>query len=191
MPTGTVKVLWRWPVVPMAGERLRWTRVDQRGVAGDRQHVLSGPAGPLTFADAPALRAWSAVFPFHPDGAVRPEEPPYPLLAAPRGATFRWGDPRLLRALRTDAELAIELSRDAERPRAVVVAFALPDEPSPAGVNVLLDLDPPGAGWSGRELRFADGVRLRLATSAPDGPGIQAHVIAGGRMEIGESVQLG
>ena len=32
--------LWRWPVKSMAGERLRATRLDGRGVAGDRSHAV-------------------------------------------------------------------------------------------------------------------------------------------------------
>src|SRR3954469_22313346 len=70
MTTGTVKALWRWPVIPLAGERLRSTRVEEWGVAGDRQHVLAGPTGPLTADDAPRLTRWSASFPFNPDGAI-------------------------------------------------------------------------------------------------------------------------
>src|SRR3954447_22330925 len=111
MPTGTVKALWRWPVVPMAGERLRSTRVDEHGVGGDRQHVIAGPRGPLTFADAPELRHWSASFPFNPDAAITPDRPPYPVLAAPNHASFRWGDPRLVRALERDAGIEVELTR--------------------------------------------------------------------------------
>jgi hypothetical protein len=34
-------------------------------------------------------------------------------------------------------------------------------------------------------------VRLRLFTSRADGPGIEAHVLAGGRIELGEGVALG
>jgi uncharacterized protein YcbX len=76
MTTGTVKALWRWPVIPLAGERLRSTRVDERGVAGDRQHMLVGPAGPLTAEDAPALAGWRAGDPVNPPGAIDGRRPP-------------------------------------------------------------------------------------------------------------------
>src|SRR3954447_15315012 len=91
MVTGTVKALWRWPVIPLAGERLRSTRVEEWGVAGDRQHLLAGPSGPLTADDAPGLTRWSASFPFNPDGAIAGQRPPYPILTAPgAGGSFRW-----------------------------------------------------------------------------------------------------
>jgi uncharacterized protein YcbX len=43
MTDGYVQALWRFPVVGMAGEQLRSSQVDTRGVAGDRQHYTAGP----------------------------------------------------------------------------------------------------------------------------------------------------
>src|SRR4051794_41428441 len=83
MTTGSVKALWRWPVIPLAGERLRSTRVDERGVAGDRQHAIGGPLGPLIAAGAPAPAAWRAGFPVHPHGAMGGRLPPHPIVHPP------------------------------------------------------------------------------------------------------------
>jgi hypothetical protein len=193
MTTGTVRSLWRWPVVPLAGERLRSTRLDERGVAGDRRHVLTGPQGPLTAADAPALTEWRAEFPFNPDGAIVGRRPPYPILHAPGGnGSFRWGDPRLRWRLERAAGLPVEFVREVDEPQPIVVAAAPPElDAALAGVNVQLDLELPPGGWAGRELRFADGVRLRLISSRADGPGIETRVLVAGRIVIGERAELG
>ena len=50
MSDGFVQALWRFPVLGMAGEQLRSSQVDTRGVAGDRQHFTTGPEGRLTRA---------------------------------------------------------------------------------------------------------------------------------------------
>ena len=193
MTTGTVKSLWRWPVIPLGGERLRTTRVDDRGVAGDRRHLLAGPHGPLTADDAPRLTAWRAEFPFNPDGAMVGRMPPYPIVHAPRGeGRYRWGDPRLRHRLERDAGMAIEFMRDPVEVQPVVVAATPPDiESRLAGVNVQLEIELPPGGWAGSELRFAEGVRLRLISSRADGPGIETRVVVAGRIVIGESVTLG
>ena len=193
MATGTVKSLWRWPVLPLAGERLRSTRLDERGVAGDRRHVIVGPRGPLTAQDAPALVHWRAEFPFNPDGAIVGRQAPYPILHAPAAAgSYRWGDPRLRFRLARETGLELEFVRDPDTVQPVVVAAVAPDmDAALAGVNVQLSLELPAGGWAGTELRFADGVRLRLISSRGDGPGIETRVIVAGRIVIGESVDLG
>ena len=96
MSAGFVQAVWRYPVVGMAGELLRSSQIDARGVAGDRQHYARGPEGPLTLQDVPELGRWKASFPFNPDGAVHPgKPPPLPLLTAPDGAkSWRWARPR-------------------------------------------------------------------------------------------------
>ena len=191
MATGTVKSLWRWPVLPLAGERLRATRIDERGMAGDRRHLIAGPYGPLTAQDAPELTAWRASFPFNPDGAMVHREAPYPILHGPDGS-FRWGDPRLHHRLEALTGLELEFVRDADAVHPVVVAAVAPEQDAAlAGVNIQLDLALPAGGWAGSELRFAEGVRLRLVSSRADGPGIATEVIAGGRIVIGEQVHLG
>jgi hypothetical protein len=193
MADGFVQALWRFPVLSMAGERLRSTQVDSRGVAGDRQHYASGPEGRLTSEDLPALAEWHATFPFNPDGAIVPEHaPPFPVLTGPGGVkSWRWGDPRLGYALERALGRTVELVRDVDASRGVVVATVAPEMPPEiAGINVQLSLPPPPGGWAGRELQFRDGVRLRLVASRADGPGMEARVIVAGRLVVGEPVSL-
>ena len=193
MSDGFVQALWRFPVLGMQGEQLRSSQVDTRGIAGDRQHFASGSEGRLDAQDLPRLALWSAAFPFNPDGAIMPDRPPpFPLLTAPNGLkAFRWGDPRLLHALERDLGRSVELVRDLELTRGVIIAATPPaGERSAAGINVQLKLEPPAGGWSGRELAFRDGVRLRLVASRADGPGIEARVVEAGRLLLGEPVTL-
>ena len=73
----------------------------------------------------------------------------------------------------------------------MIVAATPPEgERAAAGINVQLKLEPPDGGWSGRELAFRDGVRLRLVASRADGPGIEARVVEAGRLLLGEPVTL-
>jgi len=193
MSDGFVQALWRFPVLGMQGEQLRSSQVDTRGIAGDRQHFASGSEGRLDAQDLPRLALWSAAFPFNPDGAIMPDRPPpFPLLTAPNGLkAFRWGDPRLLHALERDLGRSVELVRDLELTRGVIIAATPPaGERAAAGINVQLKLEPPAGGWSGRELAFRDGVRLRLVASRADGPGIEARVVEAGRLLLGEPVTL-
>ena len=195
MSAGFVQAVWRFPVVGMAGELLRSSQIDARGVAGDRQHYARGPEGPLTLQDVPELGRWKATFPFNPDGAVHPgKPPPLPLLTAPDGAkSWRWGDPRLGFALERALGRPIELVRDLDLTRGVIVSTLAPDVAREiAGINIQLALTLPGdGGWAGRELIFRDGVRLRLVASRADGPGIEARVVEAGRVVLGEPVTLG
>lgn len=194
MPDGFVQSLWRFPVLGMRGEQLRSSQVDTRGIAGDRQHYAAGPEGRLSAHDLPRLALWSAAFPFNPDGAIIPDRPPpFPLLTAPGGQkSWRWGDPRLGFALERDLGRPVELVRDLDATRGVIVAATPPPgERAAAGINVQLALPPPPGGWAGRELIFRDGVRLRLVSSRRDGPGIEARVVQAGRLLLGEPVTLG
>ena len=193
MADGYVQGLWRFPVLGMKGEQLRSSQVDTRGVAGDRQHFASGPGGQLDAQDLPRLALWSAAYPFNPDGAIMPDRPPpFPLLTAPNGQkAWRWGDPRLMYALERDLGREVELVRDLELTRGVIVAATPPDgDRAAAGINVQLKIEPPDGGWAGRELAFRDGVRLRLVASRGDGPGIEARVVEAGRLLLGEPVTL-
>jgi hypothetical protein len=193
MSTGFVQAIWRFPVLGMAGEQLRSTQVDTRGVAGDRQHYAGGPEGRLTPQDAPGLARWRATFPFNPDGAIMPDRPPpLPILAGPGGRkAFRWGDPRLAFALERTLGRGVELVRDLNATRGGIVATDKPGVPQEvAGINVQLALDLTPA-FAGIVLNFRDGVRLRLVASRGDGPGIEARVVEAGRIVIGEPVTLG
>jgi uncharacterized protein YcbX len=194
MSDGFVQALWRFPVVGMAGEALRSTQIDARGVAGDRTHYVRGPEGPLTVQDLPALADWRATFPFNPDGAIQTyKDPPYPMLQGPDEKAYLWGDPRLAFALERSLGRTIELVRELEVPRGVIVATVRPEvDRAVAGVNVHLALTLPAhGGWSGAELSFRDGVRLKLVASRADGPGIEARVVEAGRIVLGEPVVLG
>ncbi len=193
MSEGFVQALWRFPVLAMGGERLRSTQVDARGVAGDRQHYASGSEGRLTGQDLPALAEWQATFPFNPDGSIVPDRPPpWPVLSGPGAVkSWRWGDPRLGFALERALGRSVELVRDIESPRGVIIATIQPDlPPDVAGINVQMALALPPGGWHGRELAFRDGVRLRLVASRADGPGIEARVVETGRLVLGEPVTL-
>jgi hypothetical protein len=194
MPSGYVQAIWRFPVLGMAGETLRSTQIDAHGVAGDRLHYAAGPEGRLTVQDLPQLADWSAAFPFNPDGAIHPHKPPpLPMLTlGGSGKTWRWGDPRLVFALRRSFGRDVELVRDLDAMRGVTVSTVKPDIPRAiAGINVQLALQLPTPGWSGRELIFRDGVRLKLVASRADGPGIEARVVESGRIVLGEPVTLG
>jgi hypothetical protein len=195
MSDGFVQGLWRFPVLGMAGEQLRSTQIDSRGVAGDRQHFATGPEGRLTIEDVPALADWKAGFPFNPDGAIVPDKaPPLPVVTGPDGVkSWRWGDPRLGFALERSLGRSVDLVRDLEATRGVVVSTVPPELPRAiAGINVQLALAlPGGGGWGGAVLAFRDGVRLRLVASRADGPGIEARVVEAGRIVLGEPVTLG
>jgi hypothetical protein len=172
----------------MRGEQLTSTRIDVRGVAGDRVHRIGSPPTPPD----PRLAHWSATYPFTPDGAIDPDNPPYPNVHAPDGGeVLRWADPWLDHALKRDLGRPVHSVRDLTASRGVIVATELPPEPALAGVNVQLDVDPPEGGWSGTVLSFEHGVRLRMLTSRADGPGIETLVLAGGRLQLGEVVALG
>src|SRR5262249_34676177 len=135
MATGTVKSIWRWPVLPLAGERLRSTRIDERGVAGDRRHLIVGPRRPPRAPGVAELAAWRAESPLTRDGAVVRRDPPYPILHG-AGGSFRWGDPRLHHRLESLTGLVLEFVRDVDAVRPVVVAAVAPDQDAAlAGVN--------------------------------------------------------
>src|SRR4051794_21555996 len=181
---GTVLQLWRWPVKSMAGERVNALRVDGRGAGGDRTHAVlhehKGERKPLTAREAPRLLAWQARYPFNVGGGVDPARPPFAIVTAPDGRSFRWGDPRLTHALAADLGRAIELVRDTagmqDLGRTLLVTTeaslrALGEELSgPVDLrrfrpNVHLDVAAAGwdeLAWEGRELVFAGGVRLRF-----------------------------
>src|SRR3954463_11677579 len=115
--SGTVAQLWRWPVKSMAGERVQALRVDGRGAGGDRTHAVlhehKGARTPLTAREAPRLLAWQVLYPFNINGGVDPARPPFAIVTAPDGRSFRWGDPRLKHALAADLGREIDLVRDA------------------------------------------------------------------------------
>jgi uncharacterized protein YcbX len=237
--SGTVAQLWRWPVKSMAGERVQRLRVDGRGAGGDRAHAVlyehKGQVKPLTAREAPRLLAWQARYPFNRDGGLDPARPPFAVVTAPDGRSFRWGDPRLRHALIADLGRQVELRRDIagiqDMPRSLLITSEAtlqalgrelhgPVDLRRFRTNLHLNLDAPGwaeLGWEGQELHFEGGVRLRLLhpcercaipTRHPDTQikwpyllrhlhdsheqmfGINARVLAGGRIAEGETVEL-
>jgi uncharacterized protein len=185
MPTGRVLQLWRWPVKSMAGERVRATRLEPPGAAGDRVHAVlhehKGEWRPLTAREAPGLLAWRAAYPFAPDATVRSEQPPLAQVTEPGGRrAWRWNDPRLLRALRDDLGRDLRLKRDPggiqDLERTVLITVeatrvALAEELGTEidlrrfRPNVHLELDAAPweeHEWEGGTVRFAGGAVLRL-----------------------------
>ncbi len=184
MATGEVLQLWRHPVKSMRGEALKSTRVDEGGVLGDRAHALvhehKGAVKPLTARQTPGMLAWSASYPFAPDAGLRGEPPPA-TLSAPDGRSYRWGDPRLRRALQEHLGRDLDFRREPggalqDLPRSILVTTeasrrALEEELGEpvdaarfrANVHLALDAAPWGEhGWEGAILSFSGGVRLRL-----------------------------
>jgi hypothetical protein len=182
--TGEVLQLWRHPVKSMRGEALKSTRVDAGGVLGDRAHALvhehKGAVKPLTARQAPGMLAWSASYPFVPDASLRGDPPPATLIS-PGGRSYRWGDPRLRRALQEDLGRELDLRREPggalqDLPRSMLVTteasrraleqeLGEPVETTRFRSNVHLDLDAAAweeHGWEGATLAFAGGVELRL-----------------------------
>jgi hypothetical protein len=145
----------------------------------------------LSAHDVPGLSRWQATFPFNPDSVMaRDRPPPFPQLVGPNERAWRWRDPRLFNALERDLGRKIDLIRDLELARGVIVSASELATPAEAGVNLQLELELPPGGWAGCELTFRDGVRLRLVASRADGPGLEARVVERGRIVVGEPVVL-
>ena len=184
MAEGTLLELWRWPVKSMAGEAVRSSRFDGRGMGGDRTHALwhlhKGTMTHLTAREAPRLLAWKASYPFARDAALRPERPPPATVVAPGGRSYVWGDPRLRFALQDDLGRAVELRSDPagqqDRGYCVLVTFEAtlrafeaelgrPLDLRRFRTNLHQELDAPAwaeLGWHGRRLELAGGVVLRI-----------------------------
>jgi uncharacterized protein YcbX len=181
---GTVSRLWRWPVKSMAGERVNAMRVDERGAGGDRTHAVThehkGTVRPLTAREAPRLLAWSAAYPFNLDAGLEPARPPFAVVTAPSGRSYRWGDPRLRSALEADLERPVQLKRELDGIQDLPGTLLLTVEASldalgselggPVDLrrfrpNLHLELEAPAWAelrWEGAELEFSGGVRLQL-----------------------------
>jgi len=182
--SGSVAGLWRWPVKSMAGEQVNALRVDGRGAGGDRTHAVThfhkGETKPLTAREAPRLLAWSAAYPFNRDGSLDPTQPPFAVVTAPDGHSYRWGDPRLKTALEEDLERPVDLRRDPagiqDLGRSLLITTeatlqALGEElDGPVDLrrfrpNLHLELDAPAWAeleWEGAEMTLSGGVRLRM-----------------------------
>ena len=181
--TGTVAELWRWPVLGMAPERLRAARLGRRGMAGDGVHLVVAGEEVL---EAGALEGWSAEYPFNVDSAIDPEHPPQALVIPPdRVRRWRWGDPRMVRALAATVGRPVELRREPARATPVLVS-AQPGVP----VHVRLAFETPPERLAGHEIAFDGGARLDVTGPAGARGGIEARVLAGGRLQVGGSFTL-
>jgi hypothetical protein len=237
--SGEVLELWRYPVKSMRGEALTSATLDAGGVAGDRAHALvherKGEVKPFTARQSARLLGWRAAYPFAPDAGLRGTPPPA-AVTGPDGAGYRWGDPRLRRALEEHLGRPVEFAREPggalqDLPRSMLVTteasrLALeaelgePVEVARFRPNLHLALDAePWAehGWQGRVLALAGGVRLallhpcvrcviptidprtqekwptllrHLAARHETLFGINARVLTGGRVAIGDRVTL-
>lgn len=112
MPEGTIAQLHRWPVKSLRGESVEAARFDERGMAGDRAHVLvderaKRTGSVLTVRQNPALLHWSGDY-----GADISDPAGIPTVHGPDGSAWKWDDPRLPGAL-TDS-LGIPLSLRSE-----------------------------------------------------------------------------
>lgn len=110
--TGTVAGLYRWPVKSLAGERIDAARFDDRGLAGDRAHILidrrPGHDGRvLTVRQNAALLGWGS---FHGTNVTDPEGPP--ILRSPEGAERAWDEAETTAALTRSLGIPLE-RRDA------------------------------------------------------------------------------
>lgn len=182
---GTVAGLWRYPVKSMAGEPLRSTRVDGSGLIGDRAHAVfaehKGEQRRLTAREAPGLLAWRAGYPFAPDAALKPGEVPPAQIHDPQGRGYRWGDPRLRRALEADLGRPVTLTRSPDGalhdlPKSILITTEATRRALEAelrtGVdlrrfrtNIHLELDAEPwveEDWEGGIVRIEGGVQLRL-----------------------------
>ena len=181
--TGTVAELWRWPVVGMAPERLRAARLGPRGMAGDGIHLVMAGEEVL---EAGALEGWSAEYPFNVDSAIDPEHPPQAVVIPPdRLRRWRWGDPRLLRALAATVGRPVELRREPARSSPIIIS-AQPGVP----VHVRLAFATPPERLAGHEIAFDGGTRLEVTGPAGARGGTEARVLAGGRVMVGWSFTI-
>ena len=181
--TGTVAGLWRWPVVGLEAERLRAARIGPGGMAAEGVHAVLVDGAPVPPG---ALPGWAGEYPFNVDSGIDPEHPPHALVISPdRARRWRWGDPRLERALTAALGRPVELRRDPAH-RLPILVSAQEDVPA----HIRLSLDSPAERLAGRQLAFARGVRLDL--SGPAGPrgGVEARVLVPGRIEVGETFSL-
>ena len=164
MPSGSVISLHRWPVKSMAGEDADALELFEHGVRGDRQRALVWRGGRrLTARAAPRMLAWSA----RSNGSV-------PILTAPGGREWHWGDEGLQEAISEDLGKEVELAEDPtlmpDLPDSVLVTFQPTlerlreelDVPVDlrrfrTNVHVAIDAEPfAELGWEGRALRVGE-----------------------------------
>ena len=185
--TGTVLSLHRCPVKSMAGEGLDELELFEHGVVGDREQALYWRGGRrLTARAAPRMLAWQATWAGANGGG--------PLVTAPDGTRWGWGDEGLERAISDDLGKEVKLVRDPtlmqDLADSVLVTFqptldGLSEELGTAvdlrrfrpNVHVALDAGPfAELGWEGLRLRVGEAeldllhpcARCAIVTRDPD-----------------------
>ena len=207
-----MKELWRYPVKSMGGEPVRTLRVDARGAGGDRTYAVWRDGRQLTARETPRLLAWSATY----DGAdVDPADPPVARITPDHPLPGE-----LRRDVRGQQDLADSLLITTEASYRALEQELEPLDLRRFRTNLHLDLDAPAwadLDWEGGRVEFAGGVVLDLLhrcercvipTRDPQTQakwpgllkhlhrahatsfGINARVVAGGRIDAGERVRV-
>ncbi|WP_243789651.1 MOSC domain-containing protein [Saccharopolyspora gloriosae] len=110
---GTIAELYRWPVKSLRGESVTAARFDERGMVGDRAHVLiderTKRAGSvLTVRQNPTLLHWAGDY-----GGDISEPAGEPTLHGPDGSAWKWDDPELPGALADSLGIPLSLRSEA------------------------------------------------------------------------------
>lgn len=141
MSVGEVVGLHRWPVKSLRGQRLRTARFDERGMAGDRAHVLldgrpTRSGNVLTVRQNPRMLSWAASCGDEPD----PTAPP--VLRAPDGTELSWRDPRLPGTLAESLEIPLSLrAADGQQDRGPTVLVTFEASRRALGEELGADVD--------------------------------------------------
>ncbi|WP_027942546.1 MOSC domain-containing protein [Amycolatopsis taiwanensis] len=179
MYEGSVAGLYRWPVKSLRGEQIDAAQLDERGLAGDRGHILTDlrptrSGRVLTVRQIPQLLHWSSGY---GTGVIEPAGSPK--LRAPDGAEWSWDDPGLAGELSETLGIPLDLCTAAgrqDRGPTILVTFeasraaleqelSAPVELARFRPNVHLDVNTPAfveGGWGeGTAITIGD-VRLEV-----------------------------
>lgn len=179
MYEGSVAGLHRWPVKSLRGEQIDAARLDERGLAGDRGHILTDlrPARSsraLTVRQIPELLRWSSGY---GSDVIEPAGSPH--LRAPDGTDWSWDDPGLAGELSQTLGIPLELRTAPgrqDRGPTLLVTFeasraalerelSAPVELARFRPNVHLDIDAPAFAeedWGEGTTIVAGDVRLEI-----------------------------
>ncbi|WP_370591464.1 MOSC domain-containing protein [Saccharopolyspora montiporae] len=133
--------LHRWPVKSLRGQRVRAARFDERGMAGDRAHVLldgrpERSGNVLTVRQNPDMLSWSASCGDDPD----PDAPP--VLRSPAGAELPWRDPQLPAVLAESLEIPLSLrTADGQQDRGPTVLVTFEESLRALGAELGAEVD--------------------------------------------------
>lgn len=154
---GALLSLHRYPVKSMRGEPVVELEFDGRGAAGDRSYSLldlhKGSWRRLTARQAPQMLAWQASY---PEAAPDIADPPPPLLRAPDGSEYGWGDPALPAQLESHLGRPVRLHRDPAGQQDLGRSLLVTLESTRAGLELEL-------GGELELLRFRPNLHVELA----------------------------